>query len=164
MVLLGECCLLSFFSSFFTFQYAPSAKSERHTKKFSVSQSGLDDRDIVHGGRSQKIVATLNDLRGMLKQGKQWEAKSKSTEEQRENFEHLLVAVEESTKTIKTPSRTRNVSARQICHACNDNKTNSNIPPETLSEYYPKNHPNGRTAGRHHKQSLIRLGLYRRVG
>ena len=70
--------------------------------------------------RSQKIVATLNDLRGMLKQGKQWEAKSKSTEEQpRENFEHLLVAVEESTKTIKKRRhRTRNVSARQICHAC----------------------------------------------
>ena len=115
--------------------------------------------------RSQKIVATLNDLRGMLKQGKQWEAKSKSTEEQRENFEHLLVAVEESTKTIKNAVTEQEMYLHdRFATLANDNKTNSNIPPRNTVRNYPKNHPNGRTAGRHHKQSLIRLGLYRRVG
>ena len=64
---------------------------------------------------------------------------SKSTEEQRENFEHLLVAVEESTKTIKNAVTEQEMYLHdRFATLANDNKTNSNIPPETLSEITKK--------------------------
>lgn len=119
-------------------------------RNFQFLKSGLDDRDIVMAERSQKIVATLNDLRGILKQGEQWEATSKNAEEQRENFEQLLVAVEESAKTIKnaveeSAKAIKNDVTEQEMYLhdrfaalANDNKANSNISPETLSEIIQK--------------------------
>ena len=135
----GMLLTVVFFVFFYISIRAISKVGKGTQRNFQFLKSGLDDRDIVMAERSQKIVATLNDLRGMLKQGKQWEAKSKSTEEQRENFEHLLVAVEESTKTIKNAVTEQEMYLHdRFATLANDNKTNSNIPPETLSEITQK--------------------------
>ena len=55
MVLLGECCLLSFFFVFFYISIRAISKVGKGTQRnFQFLKSGLDDRDIVMAERSQK--------------------------------------------------------------------------------------------------------------
>ena len=137
---LGVLFAVIFFVVFYILIRATRHTGEETQKNFRFLKNNLDDRDIAMRERSQKMIAMLNALRGMLKQGEQLDAADKSTEEQREKLEQLLVAVEESTKVIKNSVTEQEIYLHDRFAALsnNDKAASNTSSPETMSEITQK--------------------------